>query len=787
MKGFLCALLCQGILLGTACSAALVERWEAIDPSECFVVVSAENDRIARELVRHVYLMTGVVMKTGSVDKIETYTDVFVLGNAGVNPLVKDLEQKDIVQVDWKRLGREGFVIRSFSEGGVHYLLIAGTTQRTTGYGLSEYLERYCGVGFFVDGYYIPRRDKIPFTGIDLVELPRFSMRFWNSDTGHWGLKKFQSRFWNAQQWLRQLDWMDKRKLNMSLMPLNPNMNLARSAVVRSFDVSEPPVRARYLGGWPGGWAWPGDYRDYVTKTVLKFGRERGIKFVSGSGLGEVPARFKEKYPELRYVPADNYNNPLLHPKDPKVKYYTKRYNDELIKDFGTDHIYYLTMYTEFLPGDSQEEQLEYKVIGATKGIEFMREIDPQAKFVMNAWDFMSHPEFWTPERVSTYLSSLQKDAICVLYDDSFDLRPEHFYKKYNYYEGLPWAIGILQSFAGDDQLHGDIPRMIREVQEAASDPKSTNLVGFFLVPELTNAHVMFWHLMAKLAWDPAGITVDSFLQDYCLHRYGEESAERMYEASKMIVKGCYSSSYSGGADVIFTINEALYKYKGMIGNKFSFPDEKFIDGAVQDFTKKARYMKEGINIALTELERQKGNPLFINDMFYYTKQYLSFVFNIHFLKMHGAYNNADIEQFDKHSEQALKCLTLIEKILSTRPDHSLKAMIDEVMSIPGSNPFAPEMIRQACINWDYTKNDVYEEVKFNYRNLVAMNIGVLRKKLDSGDTTGDFSQCLKAKEKINQEWMRHSLTVDSAEKFSGTALEASVWALKNIPEVGTD
>lgn len=53
--------------------------------------------------------------------------------------------------------------------------------------------------------------------------------------------------------------------------------------------------------------------------------------------------------------------------------------------------------------------------------------------------------------------------------------------------------------------------------------------------------------------------------------------------------------------------------------------------------------------------------------------------------------------------------------------------MIDEVMSVPGANPYAPEMIGQSCINWDYLKNDVYEEVKFIYRKMVKMNIEVLR------------------------------------------------------------
>ena len=102
-------------------------------------------------------------------------------------------------------------------------------------------------------------------------------------------------------------------------------------------------------------------------------------------------------------------------------------------------------------------------------------------------------------------------------------------------------------------------------------------------------------------------------------------------------------------------------------------------------------------------------------------------MFNIYFLNMHKVYNIRDKDEFETHAGQALNCLKLIEQLLSTRPDHSLKVMIDEVMSVPGANPYAPEMIGQSCINWDYLKNDVYEEVKFIYRKMVKMNIEVLR------------------------------------------------------------
>ncbi len=133
MKHFLCALLCQLVWLGAAKSSASAGVSGEANPDKCFVVATANNDTHVKELVRHVYRMTGVVIKTGDADQIENHTHVFLLGNAELNPLVKELKENDVLDVDWEGLGEEGFVIRSFNHEGVDYLLIAGTTPRMIG------------------------------------------------------------------------------------------------------------------------------------------------------------------------------------------------------------------------------------------------------------------------------------------------------------------------------------------------------------------------------------------------------------------------------------------------------------------------------------------------------------------------------------------------------------------------------------------------------------------------------------------------------------------------------
>ncbi|MBI2841826.1 MAG: alpha-N-acetylglucosaminidase C-terminal domain-containing protein [Armatimonadetes bacterium] len=761
---------------------------EEVDPANCVIVAAPGSERCARELSNYVFQMTGSVIETGAPGETIDSDSAFLLGKS---------RAQDKLKFDWQTLGNDGFIIKSIRDGGKNCLIIAGNTDQATNYGVSEYLERHCEVGFFVDGYYIPRRKTIPFMGIDQVDVPRFTIRFWNSDTGHWGLKKYQSRFRTAEEWLRQFDWLEKRRLNFTLLPLGANSDMCSGPILRAFDVGEPPLEARYLGGWPAGWAWPVEYRDYVTNAIFQFGRERGIKFWSGAGLGDVPARFRSAHPELKYMPSDGYDNPLLHPDEPATRHYTKVYNDEINKEFGADHIHSLGMYAEANWGQSLEQQFEIKMKGTRKALEYILEIDPDAVFYVDGWDTVANGKLWTPERMAAFLKSLPKDKVYVYNDNSFDQR-DCLYKLYNCYEGIPWGIGVLTAYAGDDELHGNIPYLIERVREAAGDAKCGSLIGFFMYPELTNCHVMFWHLMTKLAWNPKEITVESYLDDFCLHRYGRESQRTMAEASKWIVRGCYSQSYFGdqgkipqgktapykaGGSGILNSNTALYKFKRECAQRFVSSDKDIggnatVQDAIDYYLDCAELMRKGIDVALGEKDRLKDNPLYVNDLFYYTKQYITFLYNYHYLSLSKAYWAEDRAGFDAAAADALKCLEIIEKMLSTRPDHSLKLMIDEVMSVPGTNPFTPEMVKKSCVNWDYTKNDVYEQVKFNYRPLVEMSINVLRRKMQDGSDKKDLSECANEKSRIDEEWLRNPLRVDPEEKFKGSPLESVLWAL---------
>ena len=170
----------------------------------------------ATELARYVRQMTGApVGVTTKRPRSSTGVTILTLSvGLGAEPL-----RKLPGAVDPERL-RDGFVIASTAP---RELRIAATQPVGLLYGVYDYLERFCKVGFFWDGDNVPRRADLPVAGIRAVELPRFALRHFGLSDG-WGLAKFHHHFRTTADRHRILDWMAKRKINITHLGFAPTI-----------------------------------------------------------------------------------------------------------------------------------------------------------------------------------------------------------------------------------------------------------------------------------------------------------------------------------------------------------------------------------------------------------------------------------------------------------------------------------------------------------------------------------------------------------------------------------
>ena len=157
------------------------------------------------ELARYVEQMTGANVQV--VKDSDQKSNEFLLGaNLPVKP--KPQPQADVIYKlsigqesdrlkslpgaeDSDRL-RDGFIVTS---KGQNELVIAATEPIGLLYGVYEYLERYCGCGFFWDGDFVPKRSSLPTNGIDVAVLPRWPVRGIAIYNPSFGLAKWHNSF----------------------------------------------------------------------------------------------------------------------------------------------------------------------------------------------------------------------------------------------------------------------------------------------------------------------------------------------------------------------------------------------------------------------------------------------------------------------------------------------------------------------------------------------------------------------------------------------------------------
>ena len=284
------------------------------------VIVYGTADKTERlaadEFARYVEQMTGVKCRiSGTVgklqegDKVVSIGKTLLLDQAGYTVPLAVPGSLWRAKFDTSKLGKEGFLQQTVKLNNADVLLLAGGSGIGTLYSVYDYLERYCHVGFFVDGDYVPKGETLKFTGIDNVEKPPLEYRFWNTDMGHYSHMRGQTVMWQFPKWKKQIDWMAKRKLNL--------MNFAVPRLKKVFNLERKDKELCDSSGLPRTWTYPDEYRWETAKKVLDYSRKFGIRSeYSSAEFGWVPAEYAAKHPELKYY-SSTYGGSYIYPNEP--------------------------------------------------------------------------------------------------------------------------------------------------------------------------------------------------------------------------------------------------------------------------------------------------------------------------------------------------------------------------------------------------------------------------------------------------------------------------------------
>lgn len=707
----------------------------------------------------------SVVPDAERVDK--TWRSVVLIGNGKTNRLIRRFQDRGLVSYSGIRPGGDGFIIKTIRDGNRNYLILGGNKERATLYAVYHYLDKFCRVGFFEDGERVPRLAKLPFNGISLVSNPRFDYRLRNKfGNGHVMLSKYTHHFWDWPDYKRNIDYWAKRKLNFSVECFTADTgSIIEDIVEKVFHVGPPP-EIDHSTSWPSAWDWPSGYLAKILRKELDYGRKLGFEYDYYIQFGDVPRRFKTAHPEIKYTEGFD----LIDPSDPKGKEYCERYAKEIIKELGTDHIYSYGAIGEASPG---KDPLQLKIDISLQMIDALKKVDPKFRFWRtDGWAFQVDPGgIWTKEAVKKYLSVIPRGDVYIA-DNTCDISSPTNYEVNGYYYGQPWAFGVINTLAGEDYWTGDLYDVLSKVKKVASSPEARNCVGFHMMPENNGTCPIYWEFMNELAWNPEGVTVESFLRDYTIRRYSIASSPNMRKCYRKVVEAMkYRHAVNLGG---YPSYQPLYRFTRLV----FYPElPADFESKMLAAKKTAKLWRDAIEIALREKDRQRGNKLYENDLVDMTRGYLACLFDYNFSRFILAARAGDKKTMDESEPRSEACLEWMEKILSTRGDFSLAKDIERVMKVPGTNPKTPEYIKERYIWLNYCLVDSFELMHYYNRPRVKAFMTGLRSDRNYRQV-GKYGQFIP--DNIADRWVKGSIKVDDKYKFNGSTVEAVRQAMKS-------
>ena len=517
----------------------------------------------------------------------EANLPAFILATPDTYPEFKDDVVKLLADV---RKDSDGYVIAPSDKGDK--LFIVSHTSRGVLFGVYDFLQNKCGMGFFEDGEQIPKKINVkvlpPYKTLPkkVVQTPKYDYRSKWLWSRYYGADKGHPTNWGYDEWIAHLRWMAQARFNSVLVYPVGYTRLWGDVFKRAFPEVEPfdkevfddEIDDFWGAHWSprSGWGRSPEETTRLMQKVYAFAREKlGMKIEYNFYLADFEDTLKRAYPEGKWidwsnVPHHSYfgasgRSAILAFTDPKCKEFCQRFWKEFIKTFGTDHQYWISYREESEPNpDNPFDPDRGKSLAdaVNSARDWLLEIDPKAEFFH--WDWHGQPVWFNKEimekvRAGTahevpvpeleesarkYVHELSNDITIVsvlpptlLVKDLPDLTRQ--------YEPHPWVIGSLIGYAMQDVGIGGFQTPIGNFLAAwkrwSEEDKKYNsrLRGVFHWNEIVQVAPLLDYIVADFAWSGElpnhlfnASKDDKILDWYFNHRFSKKNAKLFREAN---------------------------------------------------------------------------------------------------------------------------------------------------------------------------------------------------------------------------------------------------------------
>ncbi|KAK1160290.1 alpha-N-acetylglucosaminidase [Acipenser oxyrinchus oxyrinchus] len=426
---------------------------------------------------------------------------------------------------------------------------VTGNTGVAAATGIYNYLKYFCNCHVSWSGDQLRVPSPLPsITGVLKITTPNRFRYYQNVCT-----QSYSMVWWDWERWEREIDWMALNGINLPLA--FSGQEAIWQEVYLSLGLNQSDIDSFFTGpaflawgrmsnlhGWggplPQSWHLKQLYLQYK---ILDRMRSLGMIPVLPAFAGQVPEAISKIYPKANVTKLDPWSHfnctyscaYLLDPRDPLFQHIGTLFMTQLVRQFGTDHVYNADTFNEMTPASSEPAYLS-SISAAV--FSAMTSADPQAVWLMQGWLFVHQPTFWRPPQIKALLGGVPLGRMIVL-----DLIAESnpMYSSTQSFYGQPFIWCMLHNFGGNSGLFGTVESINRGPFEALSFPNST-MVGTGLTPEGIEQNPVVYELMSELAWRREPVNLQKWVSLYSARRYGSRD-ENVAAAWSLLFRSIYN------------------------------------------------------------------------------------------------------------------------------------------------------------------------------------------------------------------------------------------------------
>lgn len=558
-------------------------------------------------------------------------------------------------------------------------IIVTANSQIALCRGAYDYLKNECSSIISWSGKKIAIPKKLPEVN-RRVETP-YQFRYYFNVVTH----GYTTAYWDWARWEEEIDWMAVHGINMPLIGgaheailarVFENLGLTKDEIDQYFSgpAHFPWNRMGNLNGWDG--SLPDTYFEKqikLTHQMLDRMRALGMTPIVHAFAGFVPQGIKRIYPneEVRELGWGGglplaHNAFILSPDSPLFVEIGRSYIQEWEKEFGKGEYYLADSFNEMdvpLAEDPGEAQKELAGFGQSV-YQSIKEANPDATWVMQGWTFPYHKDengnlFWTPERLGALVSEVPDDKLLILdlaneYNHDF-WKIDPSWKMYEGFFGKKWIYSFIPNMGGKVPLNGILETYATIPELALKYENKKNLVGFGFAPEGIENNEIIYELLSDMGWRDSKIDLDSWIEKYCVQRYGGFPAQM-----KLAFDQLRASSFGTFTD------HPMHRYQF---RPYEKPEGVEDHATVHQSEKFA----EAVGTFLSCSKDLGSSELFVRDAIELTVQHSGLLVDERLL----AFLDAKKKGYPADLNEIMNILLVMDKLLASHPNHNLQRWVD--------------------------------------------------------------------------------------------------------------